>query len=69
MSTEKIVPVIEVSDELLTVQIYQTLDETLEDTSYVNLLKSYTKLMWKANQKALTLFTPKDKAYKHVTCL
>ena len=69
MSTEKIVPVIEVSDELLTFQIYQTLDETLIETSYVNLLKSYTKLIWKANQKALALFTPKDKAYRHVNIL
>ena len=37
MITQKAVPIIEVSDEILTIQIYQTLDEALAETSDLNI--------------------------------
>ena len=58
MITQKAVPIIEVSDEILTIQIYQTLDEALAETSDLNMLKSCAKLIGEANQKALALLAP-----------
>jgi len=58
MSTQNAVPTIEVSDEILAIQIYQTLDEALAETSDLNILKSCAKLIGEANQKALALLAP-----------
>ena len=55
MPTQTAVPTLEVTDETLAIQIYQTLDETLAETSELNIVKSYAKLIEEAYQKALAL--------------
>jgi hypothetical protein len=62
MPIQKVVPTIEVTDEILAIQIYQTLDEALAETSDLNIVKSYAKLIEEAYQKALALLVQQVEA-------